>query len=560
MTRWRCEVSSAVAPAGRRGPMPLDDADRPGRDLRDRGGVPHLQQRGHACRVCSTSPTRGLATRFPDAPRRPHRRRRGSSDGTRGPASRPRACPAVVTTHEAPLGERVAVPFHGVPGRGAALRGALGTAHRLGARVRPAPRGRSRLARARLDRAARDAGAGTRRPTSSRPPTRGIASTAPSRTCSSRRSCARSTAAACTSRSAASRRSRRGSSSTCCCIPSGTGAGATLADVWILGTAIADGFSVWEAWLGPRVDPLAHADDRPADDGGADARRRLHGDGSARRPVARGAGQRAAARGRRRRRCPGIEPRDGRRRAHARAPSASALRDLTPIWEHILAPDTLGDVLALESQTADAFRFPDDLWARVVYDFALGHHYGVVHREHLLRSLVPLYLGRTAAFVVATRRSQRHRERGGRRGRRRARSSDRSPTSWSDGREPAQAGRRRALEGEGAHAEGGHPGDATDGHHRERGAGRGRRALPRQARGRRAGRGVRGHLQGRPRRPRGLRALPPRRRDASWREAPMRFVDNDRWAGDDRPRPDRALGVHDRGAGRCRSGPGSPTS
>ena len=49
---------------------------------------------------------------------------------------------------------------------------------------------------------------------------------------------------------------------------------------------------------------------------------------------------------------------------------------------------------------ASAFRFPDQLWARVVYDFALGYHYDVVHREHLLRSLVPLYLGRTAAFVT----------------------------------------------------------------------------------------------------------------------------------------------------------------
>jgi hypothetical protein len=29
----------------------------------------------------------------------------------------------------------------------------------------------------------------------------------------------------------------------------------------------------------------------------------------------------------------------------------------------------------------------------------------VVHREHLLRSLVPLYLGRTAAYVAATRRA-----------------------------------------------------------------------------------------------------------------------------------------------------------
>ena len=53
---------------------------------------------------------------------------------------------------------------------------------------------------------------------------------------------------------------------------------------------------------------------------------------------------------------------------------------------------------------AARFKFPDHLWARVVYDFALGHHYHVVYRDHLLRSFVPLYLGRTAAFVTATAR------------------------------------------------------------------------------------------------------------------------------------------------------------
>jgi hypothetical protein len=76
-------------------------------------------------------------------------------------------------------------------------------------------------------------------------------------------------------------------------------------------------------------------------------------------------------------------------------------RDLTAIWELILSPETLAEVLALESE--GSLRFPDDLWARVVYDFALGHHYSVVHRDHLLRSLTPIYLGRTAAFVQATR-------------------------------------------------------------------------------------------------------------------------------------------------------------
>jgi len=79
------------------------------------------------------------------------------------------------------------------------------------------------------------------------------------------------------------------------------------------------------------------------------------------------------------------------------------LRDLGTIWEHVLAPDTLGDVLSLETGDPERFRFPDDLWARVVYDFALGYHWSVVYRDHLLRSLVPLYLGRTAAFVLATR-------------------------------------------------------------------------------------------------------------------------------------------------------------
>ena len=81
------------------------------------------------------------------------------------------------------------------------------------------------------------------------------------------------------------------------------------------------------------------------------------------------------------------------------------VRDLGAIWQDILAPETFGDVLVLHPESGAAFAFPDDLWARVVYDFALGHHYGVVHRDHLLRSLVPLYLGKTAAFVLQTRRA-----------------------------------------------------------------------------------------------------------------------------------------------------------
>ena len=41
----------------------------------------------------------------------------------------------------------------------------------------------------------------------------------------------------------------------------------------------------------------------------------------------------------------------------------------------------------------DRFRFDDRLWASIVYDFALGYSLRVLPRDHLLRSLTPLYTG-----------------------------------------------------------------------------------------------------------------------------------------------------------------------
>jgi hypothetical protein len=74
-------------------------------------------------------------------------------------------------------------------------------------------------------------------------------------------------------------------------------------------------------------------------------------------------------------------------------------RDLREVWEKALSPETLAQVAALGA-TGGAPAFPDELWVHVVYDFAVAYHRRALAREQLLRSLVPLYLGRTAAFVV----------------------------------------------------------------------------------------------------------------------------------------------------------------
>jgi hypothetical protein len=343
--------------------------------------------------------TRGAAERFPGAPVALIAADSGSSDGTLDLFAAS-GLPTVLVTHDTPPGERVSVPFHGVPGRGAALRAALTAAQRLSVRlVLVLEADLASFAPDWIDRLASpvwDDKADFVVPAYARHRFDGTIT---------------NLMLAPLVRALYGRRVRQPLGGQQALSgrfvehlllhPKWDWGARELADVWILGTAIADGFAVWEAWLGARIiRSRTRTTDLPAmiaqTLGGVFAVMDHHDDlwrevrGSEAIPSFGEA------------LLPGVEPRDV---DVARMISAFrlGLRDLTPVWEHVLAPETLGDVLSLESSDLRDFRFPDDLWARVVYDAALGHHYSVIHREHLLRSLVPLYLGRTAAYVLATR-------------------------------------------------------------------------------------------------------------------------------------------------------------
>jgi hypothetical protein len=75
-------------------------------------------------------------------------------------------------------------------------------------------------------------------------------------------------------------------------------------------------------------------------------------------------------------------------------------QDLQEVWSRVLPPATLLELRKLSRQSEDAFRFPDEVWARTVYDFALGFHMRVIGRDHLLAAITPLYLGWVASFVA----------------------------------------------------------------------------------------------------------------------------------------------------------------
>lgn len=76
------------------------------------------------------------------------------------------------------------------------------------------------------------------------------------------------------------------------------------------------------------------------------------------------------------------------------------VKGLREIWLNVLGAGDLGEVEALGTRPDREFRFPLQLWTRIVYDYALAYHKRKLPLEHLLKSLTPLYLGKTASFVM----------------------------------------------------------------------------------------------------------------------------------------------------------------
>jgi glucosylglycerate synthase len=75
------------------------------------------------------------------------------------------------------------------------------------------------------------------------------------------------------------------------------------------------------------------------------------------------------------------------------------IRDLQEIWGLVLPPSTLFELRKLARLPSEQFRMPDELWVRIVYDFALAHRLRTINRDHLLKSMTPLYLAWVSSYA-----------------------------------------------------------------------------------------------------------------------------------------------------------------
>lgn len=82
---------------------------------------------------------------------------------------------------------------------------------------------------------------------------------------------------------------------------------------------------------------------------------------------------------------------------------SSGVSELAPVLQSILTPPTLDALRQIARLDGDTFRYPAELWARTVYEFAASHHKSVMSRDHIVQALVPLYRGRALTFLMENR-------------------------------------------------------------------------------------------------------------------------------------------------------------
>jgi glucosylglycerate synthase len=169
-------------------------------------------------------------------------------------------------------------------------------------------------------------------------------------------------------------------------------------DIWMTVTAIAEGFRVGQAYLGAKI--------HDAKDPGADLTsmfRQVVGSFFSLMEIYENVWKKVTSH----EAVPmfgfpfevGVEPLSVNtdRMVHA---AQQGISDLREIYSAFLSPKTLADLTSFVHRNGQGFHVPDELWVRMIYEAATAYRYRRIDRDHLLQSLVPLYLGRTASFVL----------------------------------------------------------------------------------------------------------------------------------------------------------------
>jgi glucosylglycerate synthase len=77
----------------------------------------------------------------------------------------------------------------------------------------------------------------------------------------------------------------------------------------------------------------------------------------------------------------------------------NGVEELASVLELILSPETLQGIREVAKLSDVEFCLPDELWVKAVYEFAVAFHRSVMSRDHILQALTPIYRGRISSYI-----------------------------------------------------------------------------------------------------------------------------------------------------------------
>lgn len=84
---------------------------------------------------------------------------------------------------------------------------------------------------------------------------------------------------------------------------------------------------------------------------------------------------------------------------------ATGVAELEPVFRSILSQPTLVELQKLASLDLTQFKYPAEVWAKTVFEFAASYHRSVISRDHIVQALVPLFRGRALSFLLENENS-----------------------------------------------------------------------------------------------------------------------------------------------------------
>jgi len=82
----------------------------------------------------------------------------------------------------------------------------------------------------------------------------------------------------------------------------------------------------------------------------------------------------------------------------------NGFEEYVSIWEEALYEPNFNKLKEIRTFSIEKFDFPTELWAKILYDFAIAYNQKTLDRYRLLNALIPLYFGKVLSYVKKTRR------------------------------------------------------------------------------------------------------------------------------------------------------------